>query len=86
MPENPDFDAIAQALDPQPGVVRARLFTSSTQSWETLAAEAAEFASTIEPSRLINIAIAAAGGVDLGGSGAQGIIIVWYRDHHELDR
>jgi hypothetical protein len=38
------------------------------------------FASPLGPERLVNISVSEAGGVDLGGKGARGTIIVWYWD------
>jgi hypothetical protein len=42
--------------------------------------EVSEFVSTIRADRLFNISVTAAGGVDFGGTGARGTIIVWYWD------
>ena len=58
--------------------VRTEVFQSSTASWESLCAEAADFASRIEREHLITISVAAAGGGDLLGLGANGVIVVWY--------
>jgi len=58
--------------------VKCQTFTSGIKSWENLAAEAAEFATTIGQERLINISVSAAGGGSLSGLGAEGVIFVWY--------
>jgi hypothetical protein len=49
-----------------------------TRSWEELCADAATFATSVGRERLINISVAAAGGVDLSGVGSRGVIVVWY--------
>ena len=58
--------------------VKCQTFTSGTKSWEKLAAEAAAFATHVGKERLINISVSAAGGSDLIGYGAEGVIFVWY--------
>jgi hypothetical protein len=58
--------------------VKCEVFKSSSKSWETLAEEAASFATKVGPKNLINISVAAAGGTDLMGTGAQGCIFVWF--------
>ena len=58
--------------------LRAEVFESSAKSWERMCEEVSDFASTIGKDRLVNISVAAAGGVDLGGAGSKGTIIVWY--------
>ena len=58
--------------------VQSRIFKSATMSWEDVCAEAAAFASGIGREHLINISVAAAGGSDLFGVGANGVIVVWY--------
>jgi hypothetical protein len=58
--------------------VQCRTFSSSTRSWEDLVEEAAAFATTVGRERLINVSVAAAGGADLFGAGARGVIFVWY--------
>ena len=55
-----------------------KVLKSTSASWESLAQEAADFASNIGPERLINISVSAAGGQDFGGGGAEGCIFVWY--------
>ena len=58
--------------------VQARLFSSSSQSWEELCAEASAFASEVGREKLINISVAASGGTDMFGFGGTGVIVVWY--------
>jgi hypothetical protein len=58
--------------------LHSKIFTSASMSWEQMCEEVSEFVSTIEREQLVNISMAAAGGVDLGGAGARGTIIVWY--------
>jgi hypothetical protein len=58
--------------------VQCRKFTSSTKSWESLIAEASQYATEVGRERLINISVSAAGGSELFGAGAQGVIFVWY--------
>jgi hypothetical protein len=60
--------------------VKSKLFKSSSRSWDAMCEDVSEFASTLGPERLINISMSAAGGVDIGGAGAEGVIIVWYWD------
>ena len=52
--------------------VARKYFRSSFTSWESLFAEAAEFASTITPDRLISISHSADRGT--------GVVAVWYWD------
>ena len=58
--------------------VQCRVFESTTKSWDSLVEEAAAFATSKGPERLINIAVSAAGGSDAFGIGARGAIFVWY--------
>jgi hypothetical protein len=58
--------------------LNSKIFESTSASWEHLCAEVSDFVSTIRKEQLINISTAAAGGMDLGGAGARGTIIVWY--------
>jgi hypothetical protein len=60
--------------------LKAKIFESSSKSWEQMSEEVSEFVATIRADRLQTISTAAAGGVDLGGAGAKGTIIVWYWD------
>lgn len=56
--------------------VRSKFFQSSTQSWDTMFREAAEFASKLGASdRLINISHSCDGGV--------GVVCVWYASPDE---
>jgi hypothetical protein len=59
-------------------IVRHRIFESSSKSWEDLAKEAAEFASSVGRDRLVNISLAASGGTEIFGHGGRGLLIVWY--------
>ncbi len=52
--------------------VQHRLFMSSFKSWDDLCDEAAAFATTVGPQRLINIS------VSQGDTGGKGVIFVWY--------
>jgi hypothetical protein len=58
--------------------VQSRVFSSSSESWDSLCAEAASFASEVGRERLITISVAASGGTDLLGFGGTGVIVVWY--------
>jgi hypothetical protein len=58
----------------------AKIFESTSMSWEQMCEEVSQFASTIRADRLFNISVTAAGGADIGGRGARGTIIVWYWD------
>ena len=58
--------------------VKHAIFQSSSESWESLCDEATAFASSLEPSRLINISVAASGGDQFTGTGGKGLVIVWY--------
>lgn len=58
--------------------VQCRVFESTTQTWEQLCGEAAEFATMIGKDNLINISVAASGGGNLFGRGGNGVIVVWY--------
>lgn len=57
--------------------VRYRLFESSIQSWGALFDEAAEFASSIGPRRLIGISQSAGNEAFKGNNG---VVTVWYWD------
>ena len=50
--------------------VSQRIFKSSMQTWEELFAEAAEFASTLAPDRLINISHSC--------DNSEGVVCVWF--------
>ncbi len=58
--------------------LQAKLFESSTKSWEEMCEEVSDFVSTIKADRLFSISVSEAGGADLGGKGARGTIFVWY--------
>ena len=58
--------------------LNAKIFESSSASWAQMCDDVSEFVSTIKKEQLVNVSTAAAGGVDLGGAGARGTIIVWY--------
>jgi hypothetical protein len=58
--------------------VQSRLFSSASKSWESLCAEACEFATEVGRDRLINISVAASGGTDVFGIGGTGTIVVWF--------
>jgi len=60
--------------------LNAKIFESTSMSWEEMCEEVSQFASTIRADRLFNISVTAAGGADIGGRGARGTIIVWYWD------
>lgn len=54
--------------------VKYKYFKSDFKSWDTLFDEAAEFASTVSPERLIGISHSH-GGTTIGGTG---VVVVWY--------
>jgi hypothetical protein len=58
-----------------------KVFQSSTESWETLFDEAANFASDIGPKRLIGISHSEG----REGWHANGVITVWYWDDEPED-
>ena len=60
--------------------VKHQVFESSSQSWESLCDDVAEFASQLGREKLINISVAASGGTEIFGSGGNGVIVVWYWD------
>jgi hypothetical protein len=57
---------------------RFKLFSSAIKPWEDLCEEAAAFATEVGRDRLINISVSAAGGQNFFGTGAEGVIYVWY--------
>jgi hypothetical protein len=61
-------------------IVKSQVFKSASESWESMCTEVSDFASQLGPDRLINISVAAAGGQELFGMGAEGVIVVWYWD------
>jgi hypothetical protein len=58
--------------------LKSRIFESAAKSWDEMCEEVSEFASTVGKDRLVNVSVASAGGLDLGGVGSRGTIIVWY--------
>jgi hypothetical protein len=58
--------------------LNSKIFESTSASWEQMCAEVSDFVGTMRKEQLVNISMAAAGGVDLGGAGARGTIVVWY--------
>jgi hypothetical protein len=63
--------------EPSPRFARFKVFQSSLTSWESLFAEAAEFASQLGPERLITVSHSA----DQG----EGVVVVWYWEGPEWD-
>jgi hypothetical protein len=61
-------------------MLNSKIFQSTHKSWEEMCIDVSEFVSTIKADRLVTISVTAAGGADVGGVGARGIIIVWYWD------
>jgi hypothetical protein len=59
-------------------MLKSKIFTSSTKSWEDMCEDVSQFVSTIRADRLFTISISEAGGADMSGRGARGTIIVWY--------
>jgi hypothetical protein len=59
----------------EPRFVRFRVFRSTLTTWESLFAEAAEFADEVGPERLITISHSADNG--------EGVVAVWYWDGPE---
>ncbi|HVK16776.1 MAG TPA: hypothetical protein VM533_07490 [Fimbriiglobus sp.] len=57
-----------------------RQFVSATESWETLFARAADFATEVGRDRLISISHSHGGGTEMFGSGGSGVVTVWYWD------
>lgn len=58
--------------------VAFRHFASTTDSWESMFAEAATFATEVGRDRLISISHSHGGGTELWGSGGSGVVTVWY--------
>jgi hypothetical protein len=58
--------------------VAYKQFESATQSWESMFAEAADFATTVGCDLLIGISHSHGGGGELLGSGGSGVVTVWY--------
>lgn len=53
-------------------------FASTTQSWEALFAEAADFMTNVGRDRLIGVSHSHGGGSEMWGMGGSGIVTVWY--------
>lgn len=53
-------------------------FVSSTDSWDKMFTNAAEFATTIGRDRLIGISHSHGGGTEFLGTGGVGVVTVWY--------
>jgi hypothetical protein len=53
-------------------------FVSTTQSWETMFANAAEFMTSLGPERVIGVSHSHGGGTDMIGMGGTGVVTVWY--------
>ena len=53
-------------------------FVSTTQSWETMFKNAAEFMTAIGPERVIGVSHSHGGGTEIYGTGGMGVVTVWY--------
>jgi hypothetical protein len=53
-------------------------FESTSQSWESMFSDVADFASEIGPERLIGISHSHGGGSNQWGVGGSGVVTVWY--------
>lgn len=53
-------------------------FVSTTQSWETMFANAAEFMTALGPERVIGVSHSHGGGTDMWGTGGMGVVTVWF--------
>jgi hypothetical protein len=60
--------------------VKFEHFDSASESWESMFAEAAAFATEIGPDRIIGISHSHGGGSELWGQGGSGVVTVWYWD------
>ena len=58
-------------------------FASTSQSWESMFTDAADFASEIGPDRLIGISHSHGGGHETWGVGGAGVVTVWYWEQTE---
>jgi hypothetical protein len=56
-------------------------FESASQSWETMFADAAAFATKVGRDRLIGISHSHGGGGEMFGTGGSGVVTVWYWEH-----
>jgi hypothetical protein len=58
--------------------LHAKIFESTSKSWEHMCEEVSEFVASIGKERLVTISASESGGIDLGGTGSRGTLIVWY--------
>jgi hypothetical protein len=58
-------------------------FASASDSWESMFARAAIFATEVGRDRLIGISHSHGGGHELFGSGGSGVVTVWYWEETE---
>jgi hypothetical protein len=58
--------------------VAFRHFESASESWESMFAEAAAFATEVGPERLVSISHSHGGGSESWGVGGSGVVTVWY--------
>lgn len=65
--------------------VKFKHFESSYQSWESMFAEAAAFATEVGRDRLITVSHSHGGGTDIGALGS-GVVTVWYWSEAEAPR
>jgi hypothetical protein len=63
--------------EPSPRFAHFKMFRSSLTTWESLFAEAAEFASQLGPERLISVSHSSDNG--------EGVVAVWYWEGPEWD-
>ncbi len=73
----PDRKKEPDAPEPAPRFARFKLFRSSLTTWESLFAEAAEFAGQLGPDRLITVSHSADNG--------EGVVAVWYWEGPEWE-
>jgi hypothetical protein len=67
----------APVPDPVPRFARYKMFRSALTTWESLFAEAAEFASQLGPEQLITVSHSSDNG--------EGVVAVWYWEGPEWD-
>jgi hypothetical protein len=58
-------------------------FASTSESWESMFEDAANFASEVGPDRLIGISHSHGGGNEAWGYGGSGVVTVWYWEQTE---
>jgi hypothetical protein len=63
--------------------VTFRHFVSTSQSWDSMFSDAADFASEIGPDRLIGVSHSHGGGHETWGVGGSGVVTVWYWEEVE---